>query len=1180
MGEKVGNFTHLHLHTEYSLLDGYARIEKTLDKAKDLKMEAVAITDHGSMFGCVKFYTEAKKRGIKPIIGCEVYIAKGDHRSKTPEDRLRYHLVLLCENEVGYKNLIKIVSQGYVDGFYYKPRVDKDVLRKNSEGIICLSACLQGEVQQAIVQNDYEKAKNLALEYEDIFGKDHFYLELQDHGIREQKIVNRYLNQIHEETGIPLVCTNDVHYTDKKDHDAHEVLLCIQTGKTINDEGRMSFPSREFYFKSYEEMNELFSSYDGAIENTMKIANMCNFDFDFDTRHLPNFKVPEGFTNLEYLRKLVNDGLIKRYGEVSKDILERARFELDTIEEMGFVDYFLIVWDFIRFAKSKDIAVGPGRGSAAGSIVSYCLEITEIDPIKYGLLFERFLNPERISMPDIDIDFCYERRDEVIDYVREKYGEDHVAQIATLGTMKAKNAIRDVGRALDISLSKVDYIAKLIPNALNITIDKAFDMSPELVKIYNEEEEAKELIDYAKDLENMPRHTSTHAAGVVIAGEPIYDLVPLSRNKDQITTEYDMNEIEELGLLKMDFLGLRTLTVIQDAVKLIKEDLDIDIDILNIDLEDKKVLDIFSKSETIGIFQFESAGMRSFLKELRPDRFGDLIAANALFRPGPMDQIPTYIKYRHNPGDVKYIHPSLEPILKDTYGVIVYQEQVMEVAVKLAGYSMGGADSLRRAMSKKKMDVILENRESFVNGSVDENGNVLVKGCIRNGIDENTANKIYDLMVDFAKYAFNKSHSVSYAFVAMQTAYLKVYYPKEFMAALLSSIMNETSKVSLYIQESKKIGVDLLGPNINYSYKKFSVEDGKIRFGLLAVKNVGENFIDTIVFEREKGGKFTDLKDFIYRLSQSDENGLNKKAVESLIMAGAFSDFDAYRSQLMAIYEGLIDSQSKENRINVKGQMSLFGLVEEKESSYDTLPNLGEYSKKELLAQEKAVLGVYVSGHPFDSYSKKAELFIDANTIDFSKENLNENQFDLYKAYNIGGIIIDINVKFTKKNQQMAFFTIEDLYGSIEVVCFPRQYEKYKNLIEEDMAVIINGKVDTSDEENAKIILNSIRNLDDISQKEVDIRINNSIDTDKKEVNKYNYNRKIKVLYLQMKSTDQQLFKATMEIMENNPGDSRVVIYFKDNNKKIGTKDKGVSIDNSIIKKFEKILGKENVVYK
>ena len=1173
MNNLVKTFTHLHVHSEYSLLDGYARIEKTLDKVKELGMEAMAITDHGSMFGCVEFFKQAKKRNIKPIIGCEIYTTPYDYRSKTSEDRLRHHLILLVKDEVGYKNLIKIVSEAYVNGFYYKPRVDRNVLKDHSEGLICLSACLQGEVQQYLLNNQYDEAKELAIKYNEIFGQDNFYLELQDHGMREQKLVNRLLYKIHEETNIPLVATNDVHYTNREDSKSHEILLAIQTGKTINDENRMTFPSDEFFLKSPEEMEDIFKSFNGAISNTIKIANMCNFEFDFNTRHLPEFKVPKGYTNGEYLRKLVKDGLNERY-EVDERIARRAEVELETIENMGFVDYFLIVWDFIRYAKNNGIAVGPGRGSAAGSIVSYALGITEIDPLSYGLLFERFLNPERVSMPDIDIDFCYERRDEVIDYVQEKYGSDHVVQIVTFGTMKAKNAIRDVGRALGVSLSKVDYIAKLIPNGLGITIDKSFELNPDFKKIYDEDNEAKKLIDYALALENMPRHTSTHAAGVVIAGKPIDELVPLSTNKDQITTEYNMVEIEELGLLKMDFLGLRTLTVIQDACKLVKINYGIDVDILNIVLNDRKVLDIFNKAETIGIFQFESSGMRNFLKELKPDRFEDLIAANALFRPGPMDQIPTYIEYRHNPERVKYIHPSLELILKDTYGVIVYQEQVMQIAVELAGYSLGEADNIRRAMSKKKMGVILENREIFVNGSLDKDGNIKVKGCVRNGISKEIANQIYDLMVDFAKYAFNKSHSVAYAFVAMQTAFLKVYYPKEFMAALLSSVMNETSKISLYIQEAKRIGVGLLGPNINKSFKKFSVEENSIRFGLLAVKSVGTNFIDQVVKERLENGSYIDLNDFVYRLSQGENNYINKKAIESLIKAGALSDFNRKRSQLMAVYENVIDSRSKENRRNVKGQISLFSMVEEDEGEDKSMPNLREYSKKEILTQEKEVLGIYVSGHPFDEYAEKADLFVDSHTIDFSKENIEDNQLNLYKSYTIGGVITDISVKFTKKNQQMAFFTIEDLFGSIEVVSFPRQYEKYKDKIHEDLPVIIKGKVDTSDEDKAKIILNSIDLIDNLNGESV-----NNEKTLRKKYNNINDNT-YSTLYIQLTSKDKELFDRSMDVLEKYRGDSKVIVYFKDKNQSFVTKSKGVSINNNLINELYNLLGKENVVFK
>lgn len=1150
------NFVHLHLHTEYSLLDGYARIGKVLDKAVSLGMKAVAITDHGVMYGCVNFYKACKKRGLKPIIGCEVYVSKGDYRDKSLENRAYNHLILLVKDQEGYKNLIKLVSESFVNGFYYKPRIDKNLLKKHSKGLICLSACLNGEIQEEILKGNIEGAKKLALDFEDIFGEGNFYLELQDHGLREQKTVNRYLNQLHRETGIGLVCTNDVHYVDEKDHDAHEILLCIQTGKTLDDEGRMSFPSREFYFKSYEEMKELFSTYEEAIENTSKIAEMCNFDYDFSKSHLPHFEVPSQYSNIEYLNKLVYEGIEKKYELVSNEVKKRVDKELSTIENMGFVDYFLIVWDFIAFAKKKKIAVGPGRGSAAGSIVAYALGITEIDPIKYDLLFERFLNPERVSMPDIDIDFCYERRDEVIDYVNEKYGPDHVAQIVTFGTMKAKNAIRDVGRALNVSLSRVDYLAKLIPFALKMTIDLAMELNPELKSIYEESEEDRRLIDYARALEDMPRHTSTHAAGVVIASKPIDQLVPLSKSKDQVNTQYTMTELEELGLLKMDFLGLRTLTVIQDAVKLVKINHNIDLDMLNIDLQDKKVLDLFQRADTIGIFQFESSGMRNFLKELKASRFDDLIAANALFRPGPMDQIPKFIEYRHNPDKVKYLHPSLEKILVKTYGTIVYQEQVMQIARELAGYSMGDADNLRRAMSKKKQDVILENREYFI-GGLKKDGKVLIKGCVNNNISEETANAIYDLMVDFAKYAFNKSHSAAYAFVAMQTAFLKVYYPREFFAALLSSVMNETDKVSLYIQEAKNMGIEILPPNINKSFKKFSVENDKIRFGMLAIKNVGASIIDISVRERKENGPYLDLNDYVERLSQVENSNLNKKAVESLIKSGAFSDFKANKAQLMASFEGVIEAQNNENKRNIRGQRSIFDMVAE-EKVQDNLPNLAEYSNKELLEHEKEVLGIYVSGHHFSPYQKKANALINARTIDFSSDNIANQVIDEHKIYVLAGIISKYEIKFTKSNAQMCFIELEDIYGVIEIVVFARSFEKYKWLIKEDKAVLIKGRIDISDEENPKILLSSMEDLDKIELGEKDDRR----------------------LYLRMKSSQKGLFDASVDLLRKSQGKNRVIIYYSDTRKKLSSDSLTVNLTNELKYKLEDLLGKENVIVK
>ena len=910
------NFTHLHVHTEYSLLDGSIKISEMMDRVKELNMNSIAITDHGSMFGVVEFYKEAKAHGVKPILGSEVYVAINNYRDKEPKDKHQYHLILLAENNTGYKNLMKLVSEAYVNGFYYRPRIDKELLRKYSEGLIGLSACLSGEVPRHLLNNDYEGAKKRALEYQEILGEGNFFLELQDYGLRDQKIVNQGLVQISKETNIPLVATNDIHYLKKEDAKVHDVLLCIQTGASVDQENRMKFPAEEFYLKSPKEMESIFSEYLEALKNTGIIANRCNVELDFNTLHLPEYKVPEGYDNESYLKHLTLKGLKERYGSLSEEILSRFEFEFNTIVNMGYVDYFLIVWDFIRFAKEKGIIVGPGRGSAAGSLISYGLGIIDIDPIEHGLIFERFLNPERVSMPDIDIDFCYERREEVIDYVIEKYGSDRVAQIVTFGTMAARGAIRDVGRALNMPYSQVDYVAKQIPMELGITIKKALEVNKSLRELYQKDNEVRTLIDYSKAVEGLPRHTSTHAAGVVISKEPITEYVPLLRNKDAITTQFDMNELEELGLLKMDFLGLRTLTVIQDTINLVEENhgkkIVFDSDF---NYEDKNVLDLFARAETLGVFQFESAGMRAFLKELKPNVFENLIAANSLYRPGPMNQIPTFVRNKHDPSLIEYIDDSLEDILDVTYGCIVYQEQVMEIVRKIGGYSMGQADILRRAMGKKDMKVMEEEKKNFIYGQKDEDGNIITSGAVRKGLDEKVAAKIYDLMLDFANYAFNKSHSAAYAVVAYRTAWLKYYYPVEFMAALISSVMNDTSSVSLYIQESKRLGIEVLPPDINESNLKFTVNGKAIRFGLSAVKNVGAKFIEAIVEAREDG-KFKSLTDFVERVSKKDSHVLNKRAVESLIKCGAMDSLGGNRAQYLSVYEKIIDSVNADNRRN------------------------------------------------------------------------------------------------------------------------------------------------------------------------------------------------------------------------------------------------------------------------
>lgn len=1157
----MSDFTHLHLHTPYSLLDGYAKIDKLLDRALEYGMDTVAITDHGVMFGAVEFFKKAKKRGIKAIIGCEIYITAGNMEDKSPENRQRHHLVLLAENEIGYKNLIKIVSEAFVNGYYYKPRADHKLLEKHSEGIICLSACLTGEIQQHLLNDNYEEAQKAALRYKKIFGKDNFFLEVQDHGLPEQKIVNRYFKRMSKDLGIPLVATNDVHYVDQEDARDQDVLLCIGTAATINQENRMRFPNSQFYFKSGDQMAEIFKDMPEAIENTRIIADRCNFEFKFHEMHLPYFKVD--MEHDEYLKKLVYEGISRKYDKLEQDIIDRANNELKIIKDMGFTDYFLIVWDFIDFAKRNKIPVGPGRGSAAGSIVSYALDITGIDPLKYDLLFERFLNPERVSMPDIDIDFCYERREEVIEYVKEKYGDAKVAQIATFGTMAARNAIRDVGRVLDVEYSIVDKIAKQVPQEINMTIEKALEISEDFKNSYKLNEDNRKLIDTAKELEGLPRHVSTHAAGVVISSDDVDSFVPLVRNGDQIATQYNMIEIEELGLLKMDFLGLRTLTVINDAVKLIKYNHGIDVDIDSIDINDKKAIKIFTNAETIGIFQFESAGMRRFLKDLRPNRFDDLIAANSLFRPGPMNEIPNYIRNRHNPKLVTYLTPELEPILKTTYGIIVFQEQVMQIVQQLAGFSLGEADNLRRAMGKKKMEVMEENREYFVNGKI-VNGEIVLPGCVRNGINPEVANQIYDLMIDFAKYAFNKSHSAAYSMIAMQTAWLKAYYPNEFMAALLSSVMGNISKVYLYIKEAKSLGISVLPANVNFSYKKFSVEYkgdiGKIRIGLSTIKTVGENLVDEIIEERKKS-LFKNFEDFIERMVNNKTAKLNKRSCEALIYAGALDGLGLNRAQMINISNEMIDAYNNNGKTNIVGQEDMFSMFGDDNYNFE-IPNIKEFSKKELLRYEKEYLGVYISDHPYGDFEKLVNDVVNFTTLDI------ENEDDIRdKKVIFGGIITGVNQIITRKNEAMAFINMEDIYGSIEVIAFPKIYNKYKTLLVEDKALLIRGNLQTSDTENPSIIINEIK----------EINVNNFSQKSSNNVIMY----KDKVLYLRMKYKENYLYKDIRNILVNNKGDSKVIIYFEDIKKTVELRDIFINLNNkNALNGIIRILGSDNVIIK
>ena len=1067
------SFAHLHVHTEYSLLDGSNKIKEYVARAKELGMNSAAITDHGVMYGVIDFYREARKQGINPILGCEVYVAPNSRfdREVTGGDDRYYHLVLLAENNEGYENLTKIVSKGFVEGYYYKPRVDKELLRTYHKGIIALSACLAGEVPRYLTKGMYEEAKDRALEYQEIFGKGNYFLELQDHGIPDQQLVNQQLMKLSQETGIELVATNDVHYTYADDAKAHDILLCIQTGKKLSDENRMRYEGGQYYVKSEEEMAALFPYARQALENTQKIADRCSVEIEFGVTKLPKYDVPEGYTSWEYLQKLCYEGLDQRYRTPSQELKDRLAYELDTIRHMGYVDYFLIVWDFIKYAKDHGIAVGPGRGSAAGSIVSYCLGITTIDPIHYQLLFERFLNPERVSMPDIDVDFCYERRQEVIDYVTRKYGKDCVAQIVTFGTLAARGVIRDVGRVMDLPYAYVDSIAKMIPQELGITIDKALQMNPELRKLYESDETVTHLIDMAKRLEGLPRHCSMHAAGVVICQKPVEEYVPLSRAADgTITTQFIMTTLEELGLLKMDFLGLRTLTVIQNAVQLArKKQPDLQID--KIDYDDKAVLDYIGTGKTEGIFQLESGGMKNFMKELQPHSLEDVIAGISLYRPGPMDFIPQYIRGKNDRSSITYDCPQLEPILAPTYGCIVYQEQVMQIVRDLAGYTLGRSDLLRRAMSKKKAAVMEKERKTFVYGD-EETG---VPGCIKNGIDEQTANKIYDEMIDFAKYAFNKSHAAAYAVVSYQTAWLKYYYPVEYMAALMTSVIDNPTKVAEYIYVCRQMGIRILPPDINKGEADFSVDGGDIRYGLAAIKSIGRPVIRAIVNDRKELGEFRNLEDFITRISSREL--MNKRLVENLIKAGALDVLGGTRKQFMSIYIQIVDHMQQEKKNSMVGQMSLFDVVseEQKEEFQIRMPDVGEYTKENLLGFEKEVLGVYVSGHPLEPYEEEWRKVISATTADF--------QVDPEVGYTkvidgareiIGGIIVEKTVKHTKTNQMMAFLTVEDLFGTVEVVVFPRDYEKYRQYLEEDNKIFVKGRVSEEDDKASKLICEKI----------------------------------------------------------------------------------------------------------
>ena len=1146
-------FTHLHVHTEYSLLDGSNKIKEYVKRVKELGMTAAAITDHGVMFGVVDFYKACRAEGINPILGCEVYVAPNSRFDKEltgGEDRY-YHLVLLAENNTGYENLMKIVSRGFTEGYYYKPRVDMEVLREFHEGIIALSACLAGEVPRYIMKGLIDEAEKVALRYQECFGKGNFFLELQDHGIPEQKTVDAALLRMSKKLDIPLVCTNDVHYTYAEDADPHDILLCVQTGKKLQDEDRMRYEGGQYYVKSEDEMRLLFSYAQEALDHTQEIADRCHVEIEFGVTKMPHFEVPEGYDSWTYLQYLCDTGLKERYPDDDGTLKKRLDYELGVIKKMGYVDYFLIVWDYINFAKEHDIIVGPGRGSAAGSIVSYTLKITDIDPIRYSLLFERFLNPERVSMPDIDVDFCFERRQEVIDYVRAKYGADRVVQIVTFGTMAAKGVIRDVGRVMDLPYSYVDSIAKMIPNELNITIARALELNPDFKKLYETDDQVHHLIDMCKRLEGLPRNTSMHAAGVVICREPAENFVPLSRAQDgSITTQFTMTTIEELGLLKMDFLGLRTLTVIQNACRLVERDTGSRLDMLQIDYNDKKVLDAIGTGRTEGIFQLESGGMKSFMKELKPQNLEDIIAGISLYRPGPMDFIPKYIAGKNNNDAITYVCPQLEPILAPTYGCIVYQEQVMQIVQALAGYSMGQADNIRRAMSKKKQYVIDEERKSFVYGD-EARG---IRGCVGNGISEAAADSIYDSMVDFAKYAFNKSHAACYAVVSYQTAFLKYYYPVEFMAALMTSVIDNPGKVSEYILTCRNMGIAILPPDINEGQVGFSVSGGAIRYALTAIKSIGRPVIDAIVEEREQHGVFTNLKDFMTRMSDCDRD-VNKRAIENFIKAGAFDSLGGTRKQFMSVYVKIMDSIHQDKNTSMAGQMSLFDLVpEEQKEAFDVkLPDVGEYPKEMMLAFEKEVLGIYVSGHPLEEYQEMWEKHITARTTDFRLDDeTNTTRVIDGAVVTIGGMISEKKIKYTKTEKVMAFLTVEDLVGSVEVIVFPKDYEKYGAKLVEDQKVFIQGRVSLEEEKDGKLISQKITTFDEIP-------------------------KKLWIKFPNMAAHDAAA-KQLAGILAVSEGIDQVVLYIEETRqiRKLPP-NQNVRADNTLMEQLEAAFGRENV---
>ena len=1180
-------FAHLHVHTEYSLLDGSNKIKEFVKRVKELGMDSAAITDHGVMYGVIDFYRAAREVGIKPIIGCEVYVAPNSRFDKEltgGEDRY-YHLVLLAENNTGYENLTKIVSRGFTEGYYYKPRVDMEVLNQYHEGIICLSACLAGEVQRNIAKGLMNEAREAALKYEACFGKGNYFLELQDHGIPEQRHVNMELMRLSKELDIPLVATNDVHYTYASDAEPHDILLCLQTGKKLSDEDRMRYEGGQYYVKSEEEMKGLFPYAWEAVENTQVIADRCHVEIEFGNTKLPHFEVPEGYDSWSYLNKLCTDGLVERYGDENAKAgdtgltyRERLDYELGVIQKMGYVDYFLIVWDFINYARENGIPVGPGRGSAAGSIVSYCLHITNIDPIKYNLLFERFLNPERVSMPDIDIDFCFERRQEVIDYVGRKYGAEKVVQIVTFGTLAAKGVIRDVGRVMDLPYAYVDSIAKMVPNELNITLERALEMNPEFRALYQSDEQVKYLIDMCKRLEGLPRHTSMHAAGVVICPKAADEFVPLSRGSDgSITTQFTMTTLEELGLLKMDFLGLRTLTVIKNAIDFIEKTTGNRIDIDNIDFDDKKVLASLHTGKTDGVFQLESAGMKNFMKELRPQTLEDMIAGISLYRPGPMDFIPKYIKGKNAGREVTYSCPQLEPILSPTYGCIVYQEQVMQIVRDLGGYTLGRSDLVRRAMSKKKQSVMEKERANFVYGNEEEG----VPGCKAQGISESVAVEIYDEMMDFAKYAFNKSHAACYAVVAYETAYLKHYYPVEFMAALMTSVIDNSKKVSEYILVCRNMGINILPPDINEGEAGFSVSGNSIRYALTAIKNVGRPIIDAIVQERKERGRYTNLKDFITRVADKD---VNKRAIENFIKAGALDSLGGTRKQCMSVYVQILDHITKDKKNNMAGQLSLFDIAaEEDKDEFDIrMPDVGEYPKEMRLAFEKEVLGIYVSGHPLEEYQALLQRRATHISTNFAlDEETGSCSVTDKEIVTIGGMIAEKTIKYTKSDKIMCFLNIEDMVGNVEVIVFPDAYQKFSNLLLEDAKIFVRGRVAAEEDKDAKIICERIESFEQRSQAPQG-RMGGFTGYSRPEMKKQESNSLPAGVWLQF-STKEEFEAAEEKIYQltaDSEGQDNIVIYIRDpKGVKVLPENRNVTADETLMRTLRDAFGEQNVKF-